>query len=392
MKKTAALILLCAFIACNKKNQDEIVITKQSASCDFGITNFDLTKRPAIDDVFANQGKGGHGNGGGGTGGGGTGGGGTSPAGVILLDFDGQTVSGTDWNTMGTIYCAPANLSGDGVTSILNRVINDYSPFNVIVTTDESIYNAAPISKRMRVIITETWEWFGQAGGTSFIGSFTWGNNTPCFVFSSLLGYNEKKIGEAASHEAGHTFGLRHQAVYSGTTLISQYNYGTGSGEIGWAPIMGCSYNQNLSTWHNGPNTISSTSFQDDAAIIASVAGSINDDYSNTTTGAASLTTSLNGVINSSTDIDFFSVNLSYSKTFSVIPFNVGTGNNGANVDFIAKIYNSSGQLISTINDPSLLQASTILSAGQYYISVSSIPNAYATTYGMRGKYSISLD
>jgi hypothetical protein len=271
-------------------------------------------------------------------------------------------------------------------------VTNDYSPFNVIVTTDESVYNSANMAKRTRVVITETWEWFGQAGGVSFIGSFTWGSNTPCFVFSSLLNYNVKTIAEACSHEAGHTIGLRHQSVYDANCVkLSEYNYGQGTGETGWAPIMGVGYNENLTLWHKGPNSISCSTIQDDIATIASVVGFKNDDYSNTTSGAASLITSLNGAINNNSDIDFFSVNLSTTKNISVIPFNVGVGNAGADVDLLLKIYNSRGTLLSTIDNPNTLDVGTTLSAGNYFVSVSTTDNLYTTRYGMLGKYSISV-
>ena len=269
---------------------------------------------------------------------------------------------------------------------------NDYSPFNVVVTTDESTYNSANIAKRTRVVITETWEWYGQVGGTSFIGSFTWGNNTPCFVFSSLLNYNVKAIAEACSHEAGHTLGLRHQSVYDANCVkLSEYNYGQGTGETGWAPIMGVGYNENLTLWHKGPNSISCSTIQDDAATIASVAGFKNDDYSNTTSGAAILTTSLNGVINNSSDIDFFSVNLSTTENISVIPFNVGVGNAGADVDLVLKIYNSKGTVLSVIDNPITLDAGTTLFPGNYFLSVSTTDNLYTTRYGMLGKYTLSL-
>jgi hypothetical protein len=243
----------------------------------------------------------------------------------------------------------------------------------------------------MRVVITESWEWFGQAGGAAFIGSFTWGNNAPCFVFSSLLNYNEKNIGEAISHEAGHTFGLLHQASYNGTTLISQYNPGNGSGEIGWAPIMGVGYYQNLTLWHNGPTPSGYNSYQDDAAIITNVTGTAVDDHSNIISGASVLNSSLNGIINSTSDIDFFSISIFSGKTIAVVPFNVGSPNSGANVDIVANIYNNQGQLIASVNDPNTLQASIYLNAGQYYISVASTPNFYATVYGMRGRYNIGL-
>jgi len=69
-----------------------------------------------------------------------TGGGGTTPppilANVILLDFDGQYVANTMWNVNGPIPCTPANLTAEEAGLILQRVATDYSPFNIIVTTD----------------------------------------------------------------------------------------------------------------------------------------------------------------------------------------------------------------------------------------------------------------
>src|SRR6266404_4854796 len=133
---------------------------------------------------------------------------------VIFLDFDGHTVSGTSWNVSGPIYCGASGLNSSQITEVFNRVAEDYRPFTVNVTNDSTKYLSAPANKRMRVIITVTSSWYGPAGGVSFVNSFTWGDNTPCFVFSALLGYNTKNIGEASSHEAGHTLGLRHQSVY----------------------------------------------------------------------------------------------------------------------------------------------------------------------------------
>ena len=100
------------------------------------------------------------------------------------------------------------------ITEVFNRVAEDYRPFTINVTTDSTKYLSAPVNQRTRVVITVTSDWYGSAGGVSFVNSFTWGDNTPCFVFSELLGYKPKNIAEAASHEAGHTLGLRHQSTY----------------------------------------------------------------------------------------------------------------------------------------------------------------------------------
>lgn len=385
MKRYVVIASLCVLAACSKNDVKKVTTNdpgqlQQLENCDFGITQFNLTKRAPVD--IAPERK--------------LNGAAPStpppPAPTILLDFDGHVVSGTLWNSNGDIVCAPANLSSAAMNTIITRVTNDYAPFNVVVTTDEAVYNAAPVNKRMRVILTETWEWFGQAGGTSFRSSFTWGNNTPCFVFTSLLTYNEKQIGEAASHEAGHTLGLRHQAVYNGTVRISPYNYGQGTGEIGWAPIMGCGYYKNLTTWHNGPSDISYNAFQNEVSIITAVTTARPDDFANNMSGATELTSTLSGYMNSSSDIDFFHVNTNTLKTLSAIPINAGPDNTGANVDLIIKIYFPNGQLMRIIKDPASLNAIAELKLGEYYIAVTTEPNANATTYGMLGQYTISLN
>lgn len=111
---------------------------------------------------------------------------------TIFLDFDGHTVSGTSWNVSGPIFCGASGLNDAQITEVFNRVAEDYRPFVVNITTDSTQYLSAPANKRMRVIITVTSSWYGSAGGVAFINSFTWGDNTPCFVFSALLSYNQK--------------------------------------------------------------------------------------------------------------------------------------------------------------------------------------------------------
>lgn len=189
---------------------------------------------------------------------------------VIFVDFDGHTVTGTNWNYMPEIVCASSGLTLDEQLAVMAQIEIDYAPFNVTVTSDEAVYNAASPNKRIRCIVTESYEWYGQAGGVAYVGSFTWGNDTPCFVFSSLLGYSVKKIHEAASHEIGHTLGCYHQAKWNEDCIkLSDYNTGC----CGEAPIMGVAYSQPVGKWWVGPNSQSCTTIQDDAQVIAKVLG-----------------------------------------------------------------------------------------------------------------------
>jgi hypothetical protein len=395
------LLLFAAllFLAACSKNIDvdqsaaEDHSTQQTPEvCTFGITNFNLSKRLNVQDFDPNMkkpAKPGNSGGVGTT---------TTPttssnAGVLFLDFDGHSVTGTNWNYIPTINCSPANLTTDAIFEIIDRVSNDYSPFNIVITTDEAVFNAASSTRRCRIIITESWEWYGQVGGVAYINSFANGSNNPAFVFSSLLTYNAKKIAEAVSHEAGHTLGLYHQARYDANcVLLSQYHSGIGDGETSWAPIMGVGYSKNLTLWHNGSNSQGCSVTQNDLQVIAGVVGYKADDYSNSTAGAAVLSGSLNGVISSTTDIDFFSLNTAVTRNVTAIPANVGTGNSGANLDILLKVYNSQGQLLHAVNDPASLSSSITINPGSYFVSVQSVANANTSNYGMLGLYSINVN
>ena len=321
---------------------------------------------------------------------------------TIFLDFDGQKVSGTSWNVRGTLYCAPSNMDDAQITEVFNRVAEDYRPFNINVTTDSTKYFAAPVRQRMRVILTTSSDWYGRAGGVAYINSFSWGDNTPCFVFTELLGYDAKWVAEATTHEAGHTLGLRHQSRYDNICQkTEEYNSGQGSGEIGWAPIMGVGYYRNQTTWHNGPNPYGCNNAQDDLAIITNSTNGFGfrTDEHEATTRRATVNTFTDGrftnegVINNSVDEDMFEFALTTDGQFKldVRPFNVGNGDAGSNLDVKVKLYNSRQNLIDTYDNPESLSASidTTLSSGTYYFVVSGTSNAYTAQYASIGAYTV---
>lgn len=320
---------------------------------------------------------------------------------VIFLDFDGHTVSGTSWNYNGPIVCAPSGLNTAQITEVFNRVAEDYRPFNVNVTTDSTKFLAAPLNRRMRVILTTTYEWYGQAGGVAFINSFTWNDNTPCFVFTSLLNYNVKNISEAASHEAGHTLGLYHQARYDANCVkLSDYHNGEGSGEIGWAPIMGVGYYRNFTLWHNGPNSYGCNNLQNDLSVItgSNGFGYRTDDHANTFNQATNLSFSNNqfvtsGIISQSSDIDLFKFTMPALGRFvlNAIPYNVGTGNSGSNLDMQVTLFNHAQTQLGVFNPGLLLNSiiDTNLNSGTYYLRVEGKGNMYASEYASLGSYSL---
>ena len=321
---------------------------------------------------------------------------------VIFLDFDGETVSGTGWNSTGPIYCGASGLTESQVTEIFSRVAEDYRPFTVNITTDSTKYFSAPNNRRTRVIITVTSDWYGSAGGVSFVNSFSWGDDTPCFVFSALLNYNTKNIAEAVSHEAGHTLGLRHQSSYDPNCVkTSEYNSGKGSGEQSWAPIMGVGYARNLTTWYNGQSTLGCNFYQDDLDIITSAVNGISfrSDYQPNSFATAPLQAFTNDQFTTSNIIvksnyqDLYKFILPSLKLFqlSAVPFNVGSGNAGANLDLKVTLFDSSQNVLNSYASSSTLNVliDTTLASGTYYFKVEGVGNTYAPDYGIIGSYSV---
>src|SRR5579875_950511 len=289
---------------------------------------------------------------------------------TVFLDFDGQYVNGTSWNYNGPFTCGPAGLTTAQITEIFNRVSEDYRPFNVNITTDSTVYWSAPVYQRQRIILTVTSSWYGTpVGGISYIGSFTWGDNTPSFVFTQLLNFNTKYIAEATAHEIGHTLGLKHQSAYDANcNKTNEYNYGSGSGEIGWAPVMGCGYYQNFTLWHNGADPYGCNQYQDDLGIItlSNGFGYRPDDYSgnvdNTATQASFVNNqfTMNGVIEQINDKDVFQFTVPSAGRFHLdaTPFSVSAGDVGSNLDIQLELIDNTATVIGTYNPATLLSAS----------------------------------
>jgi len=317
---------------------------------------------------------------------------------VIYLDMDGQVVSGTQWAGGATINAlgVDGTLSSAQMTEIWKRVSEDYSPFNVNVTTSEAAYLAAPTNRRIRCIITPTNEWYGAYGGVAYVNSFSWTGDTPCWIFADQLGYSPRYISDAATHEIGHTMGLKHD----GRTSPSEgYYQGHGSGEVSWAPVMGVGYYCNLVQWSKGEYAYANNT-EDDLAIIS---GSTNgfgyraDAVGNTPATATALTTSGStlagsGIIENRSDVDVFSFN----TAGGAVSLSVSGAPDGQNIDLSIAILDASGQVIASANPDTMTDATVnaTLGAGTYYLRVDGTGRGTATSdgytdYGSLGQYTI---
>ncbi len=320
---------------------------------------------------------------------------------VIFLDFDGHFVEGTLWNNGQSFNCSAANLTDAQIKKIFQSVAEDFRPFKINITTDSISFLNAPINRRMRIIVTPTSQWKNGVNGISFIGSFVWGDDTPGFVFSDKLSNNPKYIAECCSHESGHTLGLAHQSNYDNNCNMTEtYHSGYGSGETSWAPIMGNSYQKNMTGWNNGATPYGCNNTQDNLTLIAEVNDIAfrEDDYSdaqdNSSFGIASDDFIIKGMINTSRDKDVFKLDINRETVLQVmgVPYWEGNEVDNADLDISIMLYNEAHTLVKTFDPVESMSVGfeTYLKAGTYYMVIDGVGNRFAGEYGSLGSYSIT--
>jgi len=254
------------------------------------------------------------------------------------------------------------------------------------------------------MIVTPTSSWKNGVGGISYIGSFTWGDDTPGFIFTDRLGpNNEKFIAECCSHEVGHTLGLSHQSKYDNNcSLVEVYNSGDGTGETSWAPIMGNSYNRNMTGWNNGPTPSGCGNLQDNLGIITSANGFgyRADDYideNNEGTYAPNLSAgsfTINGIISTGSDKDAFKFNFANQTSIHLEfkPYTTGSTFSGADLDIKVYLYDGGQNLLRTYDPTETMSVSldTTLNQGNYYFVVDGTGNSFTSNYGSIGSYTFN--
>jgi hypothetical protein len=317
---------------------------------------------------------------------------------VAYLDMDGQVVSGTQWAGGGTITARGivGTLSDAQLLEICRRTAEDYAPFQINVTTDESVFLAAPSNRRIRCIITPDNEWYGSAGGVAYLNSFTWTGDTPCWVFSDMLSNSPRYIAEATSHEIGHTLSLAHDGRISPSEV---YYQGHGTGEVGWAPIMGVGYYKLLVQWSRG-EYLSANNTENDLSKITTLNGFgyRADAVSNTIAGAAALSGSAgsfsaSGILETTGDLDVYS----FSTAGGTCSFSAAGDSLSQNVDASLELLDASGAVIASANPDTLTDASVTaaLPAGTYYLRISGtgrgdvLADGYSN-YASIGQYTIT--
>ena len=339
---------------------------------------------------------------------------------TIYLDFDGGTVTGTGWNrTYGsTINVTPYDNDGQVSTSFSNAELDviqntwaavaaDYAAFDVNVTTqwpgqDAITRNdASDTTYGSHVMITNgsgnpIYDSCGCAG-VAYIDVFDAVYNhayyQPAWVFADGTGHSGKGIGEGASHEVGHNFGLDHD----GGNGNSYYD-----GAPPWAPIMGAGYYEPVSQWSRGEYA-GANNTEDDVAIIAAAAPQRFDDHgAGKNATRISPGTPLGGIIATRSDVDEFTFTAAGATTIDVDVAKF------SNLDVQLTVTDSTGATLATLN-PQVTRSNAATAAGldaswsgtapaageTYTFSVDGVGNTGSgmrySDYGSLGSYTVSV-
>ena len=342
---------------------------------------------------------------------------------VIYLDFNGENVSGTQWNTDYTggnpfnavAYDFDGNAASfsNGELAVIQatwqRVAEDFAPFAVDVTTEDPGLAAidrsgsGDLNYGTRALITNTGVIYDgcQCAGVAFIGVFDapapyHQKYQPALIFGQALGPYDKDLADSISHEVGHNLGLEHDGKGG-----DDYYLGQGA----WAPIMGAGYYRPITQWSKGEYT-GATTTEDDFAVMQQYGAPLRaDDHGNTTASATALGASTNGVIETDADTDVFA----FSAPGGPVTITASPAARGANLDIKLELLDAAGNVVATDNPPSSqpnnydpeyvigLGASltTSLVAGPAFVRVQGVGAADPLTtgysgYGSVGAYSVT--
>jgi fibronectin type 3 domain-containing protein len=313
---------------------------------------------------------------------------------LVYLDFDGETVTGTAWNSAyneGDPIVAAPYANPDRIPGIWESVAEDYRIFDVNVTTSRARYDAAAPADRIMIIFSPTKAWYGSAGGVAYVGSFGGTSRAIAWVFNATL----NGAAESGSHEVGHTLGLRHD----GTTNRAYYSGHTHASGVSWAPIMGTGYSRDIVQFSKG-DYAGANRTEDDFAVMRTFLAYRPDDHAD----SFNLATPINslppgsieeeGVITSETDSDVFRLQ---TDEFGTISVEATPLPEYGNLDAKLELFDADSNLIALSAPDGPFEASLVVTnrpAGVYYLRVSGsgLGNAVTgyTAYGSVGTYTLT--
>ncbi len=316
----------------------------------------------------------------------------------LYLDFDGHFES--VWGQYTNVTSPPLDLDGDAssfsseeltyIEDVWEIVAEDFSPFNINVTTVEpptlatGVASSAANGNALRIAIGGGVEILGLESGIigyAYYNSFTSSISNTAYVMPVRSGgtmATAVSVGSVSSHEAGHSFGLRHQNVgYNMTTR--------------WQSIMySVSFGYEDAYWAVGSNDLGA--HQNDMLELANSTNGFGyraDDHGNTVASASSLVATGSafagsGVIGDNGDVDVWSLPATGLQSLEVSVEGVALGQN---LNVAIDLIDASGNVLLTADPAESNDAELVFEpTGSEFVRVRSTGE-----YGRVGQYTITV-
>jgi hypothetical protein len=264
-----------------------------------------------------------------------------------------------------------------------------YSAFEVNVTTDAAVYEAAEARNRGKACISDE-----DGRSTCVVNAF--GTSRCCTVFNKGSGYYQ---GNTTAHELGHLMGLDHDGT-------SSDEYFDGFSSSKWVPMMGdCTPKtswgaQALFQWSKGEYS-GANNTEDDLAIITKNLPYREDDIPSSkalVVGNAGQVSSVDnrGQIARNTDSDTFTFSIGTGGGRAVLVIDRIEVIGGGYLDVDAEIQDAGGARLAQSNDKAARTAKfdIALPAGEYRLIIKGgaegTPQNGFSNYSSLGFYGIS--